>query len=104
MFNSHDAELVDFTVYALRVFLIPAVLILPVFFYLDGVIIAGPVADLGASVITGILVTKELRHLEQRQKIENLADFPEMGVSLGAKINIKTDYLSILFSDELTED
>lgn len=25
-------------------------------------------------------------------KIENLADFPEMGVLLGAKINIKTDY------------
>ncbi|ACL21318.1 addiction module RelE/StbE family toxin [Desulfitobacterium sp. LBE] len=25
-------------------------------------------------------------------KIENLADFPEMGVSLGAKINLKTDY------------
>lgn len=68
-------------------------------------------------------------------KIENLADFPDMGVSLGAKINIKTDYrflvcgvyiicykiegefvsvyrilngvrdyLSILFSDELTEE
>ncbi|MFA6808496.1 MAG: type II toxin-antitoxin system RelE/ParE family toxin [Eubacteriales bacterium] len=68
-------------------------------------------------------------------RIENLANFPEMGVSLGTKINIKTDYrffvcgvylifykiegefvsvhrilngvrdyLSILFSDELTED
>jgi len=68
-------------------------------------------------------------------KIEKLADFPEMGVSLGAKINIKTDYrflvcgaylifykiegesilvyrilngrrdyLSILFSDELSKD
>lgn len=68
-------------------------------------------------------------------KIEKLADFPEMGVSLSTKINIKTDYrflvcgvylifykiegefvsvyrilngvrdyLSILFSDELSED
>ncbi|ACV63026.1 addiction module toxin, RelE/StbE family [Desulfofarcimen acetoxidans DSM 771] len=68
-------------------------------------------------------------------KIEKLADFPEIGVSLDTKINIKTnyrflvcgvylifykiegefvsvyrilngvrDYLSILFSDELSED
>ena len=29
-------------------------------------------------------------------KIENLADFPEMGTSLNTKINIKTDYRFIL--------
>ena len=47
-------------------FLIPAVLILPRFFGLTGAFCAGPTADFLASVVTGILLYFELRHLDQR--------------------------------------
>ncbi len=47
-------------------FLIPAVLILPRFFGLTGAFSAGPTADFLASVVTGILLYFELRHLDQR--------------------------------------
>ncbi|HAN09152.1 MAG TPA: MATE family efflux transporter [Clostridiales bacterium] len=100
LFNRTDTELIDFTVYALRVFLImlpiigfqvvsanyftavgkpkqsaflslsrqliffiPAILILPLFFGIHGIIIAGPVADFLASIVTGIWIYKELKHL-----------------------------------------
>ncbi|TCL72397.1 putative MATE family efflux protein [Hydrogenispora ethanolica] len=100
VFNRDDARLRDFTVYAMRVFLmmlpligfqvigsnyfmavgrptpaallslsrqfillIPAVLILPHFFKLHGVIMAGPVADFGASLITAAWLYQELRRL-----------------------------------------
>lgn len=48
--------------------LIPALLILPRFFGLDGLLMAGPVADLTASIITGIFLMKELRHLDARHE------------------------------------
>jgi Na+-driven multidrug efflux pump len=43
--------------------LIPAVLILPHFFGLDGVWAAIPTADVVASVLTGVCLFVELRHL-----------------------------------------
>jgi Na+-driven multidrug efflux pump len=43
--------------------LIPAVLILPGFLGLDGVWLALPTADCGASLLTGICFFLELRHL-----------------------------------------
>lgn len=43
--------------------LIPAVLILPMFFKLHGVMIAGPVADFGAFILTGIWILKEWKQL-----------------------------------------
>lgn len=43
--------------------LIPALLILPRFFGLDGALMAGPVADLVASILTGIWITMELKRL-----------------------------------------
>ena len=46
--------------------LIPAVLILPRFFHLDGVWMSLPVADLGSSVLTGLWLLRELRHLQRR--------------------------------------
>jgi putative MATE family efflux protein len=46
--------------------LIPAVLILPRFFQLDGVFMAGPVSDLGSSILTGIWIFREIRHLDKR--------------------------------------
>lgn len=49
------------------VLLIPAVLLLPLFFGLHGVVIAGPVSDLGSSVLAAILILKEIKHLDQLQ-------------------------------------
>jgi len=46
--------------------LIPAVFILPCFFGLDGLWAAFPTADLGSSVLTGIWLLWELRHLHRR--------------------------------------
>ncbi|MGE4282390.1 MAG: MATE family efflux transporter [Clostridia bacterium] len=46
--------------------LIPALLILPRFFGLRGVWYAGPVADMGSAVITGLWLLKELKGLQQR--------------------------------------
>jgi len=44
--------------------LIPAVIFLPRFFGLDGVFYAGPLADLVSSIVTGIWLFYELRHLD----------------------------------------
>lgn len=46
--------------------LIPALIILPKFFALNGVLMAGPLADLGSSVITGIWLFREMKHLNRR--------------------------------------
>jgi Na+-driven multidrug efflux pump len=46
--------------------LIPAIAILPCFFGLDGVWAAMPTADLGSSIITGVYLVRELRHLQDR--------------------------------------
>lgn len=43
--------------------LIPALIILPRFFGLDGLIVAGPLADIISSVITGIFIINEMRKL-----------------------------------------
>jgi Na+-driven multidrug efflux pump len=46
--------------------LIPAVLILPGVLGLDGVWLALPAADFGASVLTGVCFFLEMRHLTAR--------------------------------------
>jgi len=46
--------------------LIPAILILPCFFGLDGIWAAIPAADLASSILTGIWLFLELRHLRKR--------------------------------------
>jgi len=48
--------------------LIPALLILPKFFGLTGMLMAGPAADLISSIITGIFLYIELRHLDERHE------------------------------------
>lgn len=48
--------------------LIPALLILPRFFGLDGVLMAGPTADLISSMVTGVFLFRELRHLDARHE------------------------------------
>jgi putative MATE family efflux protein len=48
--------------------LMPAVLILPRFFGLDGLWVAFPTADLCASLLTGIWLSAELRHLRRNHE------------------------------------
>jgi putative MATE family efflux protein len=55
--------------------LIPAVLILPLFFRLDGVWMSLPVADLGSSLLTGLCLLLELRHLQRRHVETAAPDF-----------------------------
>ncbi len=57
--------------------LIPAVIILPMFFGLHGVIIAGPVADFCSTVITGIWVLNEIKKLNIEH--ENLIAIKKRG-------------------------
>ncbi len=59
--------------------LIPAILILPHFFGLDGVWAAIPTADLGSSILTGTWLAFELRHLRRRHAESNGAK-PEPAV------------------------
>ena len=46
-------------------FLIPLLLILPFFWGLDGILFAGPVADLSAFVVTTLLIMKEMKHMRK---------------------------------------
>lgn len=54
------------------VFLIPALLILPRFFKLDGVFMAGPVADFLSSLVTGIWIWAEMRHLDRSHEKQQM--------------------------------
>lgn len=54
--------------------LIPAVLILPRFFGLDGVWLALPISDFLASLTTGTCIFFELRHLTERHQATLVAD------------------------------
>jgi len=60
--------------------LIPAVLILPRFFGLDGVWLALPVSDCCSSLLTGIWLCLELRHLYRRHA-ETESDPPRLEIS-----------------------
>lgn len=54
------------------IILLPLLLILPQFFKLDGVWMAGPVADFIASLITGIFLFSELKKLEEKYELEDV--------------------------------
>jgi Na+-driven multidrug efflux pump len=58
--------------------LIPAALILPLFFGLDGVWAALPTSDFGASVLTGICLLVELRELKAKPADENTASTSQL--------------------------
>lgn len=49
-------------------FLLPLLLILPLFMGMDGIMYAGPVADLMAAVVCGVMVMKELSREEYKMK------------------------------------
>ena len=53
--------------------LIPALLILPRFFGINGVFYAGPVSDFGSSVITGVWLFLEMKHLDRKHGERQLA-------------------------------
>jgi putative MATE family efflux protein len=48
--------------------LIPAMLILPRFFGVEGVLYAGPLSDIVSSVITGLFLYFELKHLDKKHQ------------------------------------
>lgn len=50
--------------------LIPMLLIMPRFFGLTGVWVAGPIADFTASLITGLFLYKEMKHLDESDENE----------------------------------
>ena len=49
------------------IFLLPALLILPYFFKLNGVFMSGPVSDLLSSIMTGIFILREIRLLHRQR-------------------------------------
>ncbi len=56
--------------------LIPALLILPRFFQLHGVLVAGPLSDLAASALTGAVLFFELRDLNRRHDRSQDVELP----------------------------
>lgn len=52
------------------ILLIPLILILPLFFGLDGILYAGPTADICSGFIVAYFITKEIKHLNQWIKEE----------------------------------
>lgn len=52
------------------IFLLPLLLVLPIFFGLDGAMYAGPLADTVAAALSGVMVVKEFRNM---RKIEQRA-------------------------------
>ncbi|WP_066684100.1 MATE family efflux transporter [Christensenella intestinihominis] len=56
------------------IFLLPLVLILPVFLGIDGVMYAGPVADGMAALVAILLVTKEIRSMRQLEHTQISAE------------------------------
>ncbi|WP_297521513.1 MATE family efflux transporter [uncultured Clostridium sp.] len=51
-------------------FLIPLMLILPKFFGLNGVWLAGPISDLASAIVTSFFIYKEVKILNKLEKIE----------------------------------
>lgn len=49
-------------------FLLPLILILPVFWGIDGVMFAGPIADTAAAVFSLLFILREFRELRHREK------------------------------------
>ncbi|WP_287385931.1 MATE family efflux transporter [Lachnospira sp.] len=49
------------------IFLLPLLLILPLFFKIDGIMFAGPVADLVAAIVSGVFAFREIKRLTRMQ-------------------------------------
>lgn len=55
------------------IFLIPLILILPVFFGIDGIMFSAPAADTIAFITTMILITKEFSHIKKLEAAQSAA-------------------------------
>ena len=51
------------------IFLIPLLIILPLFFGLNGILFSAPIADIIAFITTTIVVTKELNIIRKKKKL-----------------------------------
>lgn len=49
------------------IFLLPLIIIFPVFMGIDGVMYAGPIADAAAAIVCGFFVSKEIKELNRKQ-------------------------------------
>ena len=49
-------------------FLLPLIVIFPIFFGIDGVMYAGPIADGAAAIVCGYFTVRELKELTRMQK------------------------------------
>jgi putative MATE family efflux protein len=54
------------------IFLIPLIIVLPLFFKLDGIWMAGPIADFLASGLAAIFLFRELSHLDEKHELKKL--------------------------------
>ncbi len=50
-------------------FLIPLIILLPRYFGLDGIWMAGPIADAIASILAGVFLYNEFRHLDEKHEL-----------------------------------
>jgi Na+-driven multidrug efflux pump len=55
-------------------FLLPLIIIFPRFLGLDGVMYAGPVADLAAATLAAIFIVREIRDINRLEKAKALRD------------------------------
>jgi Na+-driven multidrug efflux pump len=56
------------------IFLIPLIIVLPLFFKLDGIWMAGPIADFLASGLAAIFLFREISHLEEKHEMKKLSE------------------------------
>ena len=49
------------------IFLLPLIIIFPLFMGIDGVMYAGPIADAAAAIVCGVFLVRELKELTQKQ-------------------------------------
>jgi putative MATE family efflux protein len=56
------------------IFLIPLIIILPLFFKLDGIWMAGPIADFLASGLAAIFLLRELSRLDEKHELKKLSE------------------------------
>ena len=59
-------------------FLLPLILLFPLFLGIDGIMYAGPVADCLAAVVCFIMVYRELRNLTKNEMRNNIIDLLEI--------------------------
>jgi len=53
-------------------FLLPLIIILPIFIGIDGILIAGPISDLWAVILCLTLVAREMRRMTALQRAKNM--------------------------------